>query len=91
MNELIRDFVSFRTEPDFFDDPDDTFEIVHGEIKHCMEMATEIVTVTVDLELMQSAEKKLAEIGWTLEEAFILFLYWCVTNPNAVGEWARRV
>ena len=89
MNERIREYVSFRTEPDFFEVPDAALEAVHGEIKR-EKVATEAITITLDYDLMQQAEKKLAEIGWTMEEAFILYLYWCIVCPDALDEWVCR-
>ena len=68
MNKRICDFVSPRQEPDFFDRPDDTLKEIQGEIRRGIETASEVMTITVDQELKERAEKKLSEIGWTLEE-----------------------
>ena len=82
MNKRIYDYVSPRTEPDFFDRPDDILKEIQGEIRRGIETASEVMTITVDQELKERAEKKLSEFGWTLEEAFILYLYWCITCPR---------
>ena len=39
---------------------------------------------------MRRAEEKLAEIGWTLEEASILYLYWCIECPDAADTWNAK-
>ncbi|MDO4990282.1 MAG: hypothetical protein Q4E45_07215 [Eubacteriales bacterium] len=90
MNQQICDYVSPRTEPDFFDHPDDTLKEIQGEIKKGIETASEVMTITVDQELKERAEKKLSGIGWTLEEAFILYLYWCITCPSSVDAWLQK-
>ena len=69
MNKRICDFVSPRTEPDFFDHPDPDLREVQDEIRRGVETASEVMTITVDQELKERAEKKLSEISWTLEEA----------------------
>ena len=77
MNKRICDYVSPRTEPDFFDRPDDTLKEIQGEIRRGIETASEVMTITVDQELKERAEKKLSEFGWTLEEASSLFKPFC--------------
>ena len=90
MNKRICDFVSPRTEPDFFDHPDPDLREVQDEIRRGIETASEVMTITVDQELKERTEKKLSEIGWTLEEAFILYLYWCITCPSSVDAWLQK-
>ena len=90
MNKRICDYVSPRTEPDFFDRPDDILKEIQGEIRRGIETASEVMTITVDQELKERAEKKLSEFGWTLEEAFILYLYWCITCPSSVNTWLQK-
>ena len=90
MNKRICDYVSPRTEPDFFDRPDDILKEIQGEIRRGIETASEVMTITVDQELKERAEKKLSEFGWTLEEAFILYLYWCITCPSSVDAWLQK-
>ena len=90
MNKRICDFVSPRTEPDFFDHPGPDLQEVQDEIRRGIETASEVMTITVDQELKERAEKKLSEIGWTLEEAFILYLYWCITCPSSVDAWLQK-
>ena len=90
MNKRICDYVSPRTEPDFFDRPDDILKEIQGEIRRGIETASEVMTITVDQELKERAEKKLSEFGWTLEEAFILYLYWCITCPSSVDTWLQK-
>ena len=91
MNKRICDFVFPRTELDFFDHPDPDLQEVQDEIRRGIETASEVMTITVDQELKERAEKKLSEIGWTLKEAFILYLYWCITCPISVDAWLQKV
>ena len=90
MNKRICDFVSPRAEPDFFDHPGPDLQEIQDEIRRGIETASEVMTITVDQELKEYAEKKLSEIGWTLEEARILYLYWCITCPSSVDAWLQK-
>ena len=51
MNKRICDFVSPRTEPDFFDHPDPDLQEVQDEIRRGIETASEVMTITVDQEV----------------------------------------
>ena len=31
----------------------------------------------------------MAAIGWTLEEALILFLYWCISDEDRAEKWSK--
>jgi hypothetical protein len=90
MNKRICDFVFPRTEPDFFDHPGPDLQEVQDEIRRGLETASEVMTITVDQEFKERAEKKLSEIGWTLEEASILYLYWCIECPDAAEAWNTK-
>jgi hypothetical protein len=90
MNSRICEYVSGHTEPDFFDRPDDALSDIQIEIQRGIKAATEVMTIEVDEELMRRAEEKLAEIGWTLEEASILYLYWCIECPDAAEAWTAK-
>ena len=90
MNKRICDFVFSRTEPDFFDHPDTDLQVIQVEIRKGIETATEVMTITIDQDLKERAEKKLSEIGWTLEEAFILYMYWCITCPDSADAWFQK-
>ena len=90
MNSRICEYVSGRAEPDFFDRPDDALSDIQIEIQRGIKTATEVMTIEVDEELMRRAEEKLAEIGWTLEEASILYLYWCIECPDAADAWNAK-
>ena len=48
MNKRICDYVSPKTEPDFFDRRDDTLKEIQGEIRRGIETASEVMTITVD-------------------------------------------
>ena len=90
MNQQICDYVSPRTEPDFFDHPDTSLQEMQEEIRKGIKTASAVMTISVDQELKERAEKKLSEIGWTLEESFILCLYWCITCPDSVNAWLQK-
>ena len=88
MNSRICEYVAHRAEPDFFSRPDDEeLKAIHTEIQHGIETATEVMTFEMDQELMLRAERILSAIGWTLEEACILFLYWCIECPEELTAW----
>ena len=89
MNKRICDFVSPRTEPDFFDHPDASLQEIHAEIQRGIETATAVMTIDLDPELIKRTEAKLSKIGWTLEEACILFLYWCINCPDEAAAWDK--
>ena len=90
MNSRICEYVSGHAEPDFFDRPDHALSEIQIEIQHGIETATEVMTIEVDEELMRRAEEKLSSIGWTLEEASILYLYWCIECPDAAEAWNTK-
>lgn len=91
MNSRICEYVSDHAEPDFFDRPDDdVLKDIHTEIPRGIKMATEVMTIEVDEELMRRAGEKLAETGWTLEEASILYLHWCIECPEEAEEWETQ-
>ena len=48
MNKQICDFVSPRTEPDFFDHPGPDLREVQDEIRRGIETASEVKMITVD-------------------------------------------
>ncbi len=72
MNKQICDFVSPRTEPDFFDHLDAGLQGIHAEIQRSIEAATAVMTIDLDPELVKHAETKLTKIGWTLERGRFL-------------------
>lgn len=91
MEQAICDYVKTCAEPDFFHHPDDpALRQVHEDIKRSIEEATETITINMDLRLIHRAEKVLASIGWTVEEALILFLYWCMDCPEQLAAWAKK-
>ena len=48
------------------------------------------MTVDLDEGLIRRAEKALGAIGWTVEEALVLFLYWCISCPAQLEAWAKK-
>ncbi len=91
MEQKICDYVKTCPEPTFFHHPDDqALQEAHEELKRTLEEATETITIEVDLRLFQRAEKVLEAIGWTMEEALLLFLYWCISCPEQLAIWAKK-
>jgi len=91
MEQKICEYVKTCPEPTFFHNPDDqALQEAHEEIKRILEEATETITNEVDLRLFRRAEKVLGAIGWTVEEALLLFLYWCISCPEQLAIWAKK-
>ena len=90
MNSRICEYVSGHAEPDFFDKPDDALSDIQIEIQRGIKAATEVMNIEADEKLMRRAGEKMAEIGWTLEEASILYLYWCIECPDAAEAWNTK-
>ena len=91
MEHRICDYVKTCPEPDFFHHPDDQeLRQAHEAIKQSIEKATETMGVEMDERLIRRAEKVLGAIGWTVEEALVLFLYWCINCPERLAVWAKK-
>ena len=67
--------------------PPPDLNTIHAEIKRGIETATEVITIEIDPDTLQRAEARLTKIGWTVEEACVLFLYWILTCPDKAKEW----
>lgn len=90
MNQTIRDYVATQKEPNFFsNNGDEELAIVHTEIQRGIETATDVMTFEIDLDVMLRAQAFLATIGWTLEEACILYLYWFIECPKEAIAWDK--
>ena len=86
MNTKIADFVSKRTDPYFFSSQEDAeMASIHKEVQRSI--ATDELTFDLDPLLMKQAEAVLAEKGWTLEEAVVLYLYWLAVSPEKAKAW----
>lgn len=91
MEQRICDYVRSYPEPDFFRQPDDQALLqVHEDIKQSIERATDTMTIELDEGMIKRAEKVLGAIGWTVEEALVLFLYWCISCPAQLEAWAIK-
>ncbi len=91
MEQAICDYVKTCAEPDFFHHVDDPLlQQAHEEIRRSIEEATETITINMDIRLIHRAEKAFASIGWTMEEALILFLFWCIECPEQLAAWAKK-
>jgi hypothetical protein len=90
MNQKIRDYVATQKEPNFFsNNGDEELAIVHTETQRGIETATDVMTFEIDLDVMLRAQALLATIGWTLEEACILYLYWFIECPKEAIAWDK--
>jgi PAS domain-containing protein len=90
MNQKIRDYVATQIEPNFFSNTgDEELAIIHTEIQRGIETATDVMTFEIDLDVMLRAQAFLATIGWTLEEACILYLYWFIECPKEAIAWDK--
>lgn len=91
MEQKICDYVKTCPEPDFFHHPDDpALAAVHEDLKQSIEYATGTITIEIDERLLRRAEKVLGAIGWTVEEALVLFLYWCINCQEQLTAWAKK-
>ncbi|MBQ9211434.1 MAG: hypothetical protein IJ153_07010 [Clostridia bacterium] len=90
MNDKIMEYVSGKERPDFFRDPEDTLLRIHSEIEKSILEATETITIELDMDLAIRAEKFFRGFGWALEEAAVLFLYWCISDPERTKQWAKN-
>lgn len=91
MYQQIIDYVLTCEEPDFFHAPDTpSLSQAHDAVRQSIERATATITVELDEDLKSAAEKVLSGIGWTVEEALVLFLYWCVSCPERLTAWAEE-
>lgn len=84
----IEQFLKTKVEPDFFIDENrsDCAEI-HESVRQYVKSGTETITFHVDGDLLLKAEAVLKAYGWTLEEAMVLFLTWCVLCPDRLQAW----
>lgn len=89
MEDKIMEYVSGKETPDFFKDPDEALRPIHEEIRKAISIAEATLTVELDMDLAVRAEKHLGSLGWTLEEACILYLYWCISDPDRTEKWIK--
>lgn len=90
--ERIAQFLKNRTEPDFFDAGNRAAcNEIHDQITQYVNEGTEVLTFSVDAELLVQAESLLKSYGWTLEEATVLFLMWCITCPDEMETWVNNI
>ena len=84
----IAEFLKNRTEPDFFDaDNRAACNEIHDQVAQCVNEGTEVLTLSADADLISLAEAVLRNYGWTLEEASVLFLMWCIACPDEMEAW----
>ena len=91
MNDASKAYLQSKDTPDFFQDATDPVpEEIHEYLQREIGCATETLSVDINPALMIAAERVLARFGWTLEEACVLFIWWCVERPNKLAEWTRH-
>lgn len=89
--EKIEQLLKDRNEPDFFVEGNrSAYDDIHAEISQYVKHGTDSITFSVDAELLLQAEAVLETYGWTVEEAIVLFLMWCVTNPERLPAWYEK-
>lgn len=88
----IEHFLKSKVEPDFFiDENRSDYAEIHESVRQYVKSGTETITFHVDVDLLQKAEALLEGYGWTLEEAMVLFLTWCVLCPDRMQAWYATV
>lgn len=84
----IEQFLKTKVEPDFFiDENRSDYAEIHESVRQYVKSGTETITFHVDVELLLKAEAVLKVYGWTLGEAMVLFLIWCVLCPDRMQAW----
>ena len=86
--EKIAAFLKNRTEPDFFDvGSRAACNDIHDQVTQYINEGTDVLTLSADAELITLAEVVVGKYGWTLEEATVLFLMWCIACPGEMEAW----
>lgn len=79
-------------EPDFFISANrDACAEIHDLVREYVESGTESIEVEINVDLLLKVEKVLRVLGWTAEEALVLFLMWCIVCPEQMNEWYEKV
>lgn len=88
----IEQFLKDMTEPDFFDREHlDACAGIHDLVREYVENGTETIEVEINVGLLLKAEKELRGLGWTVEEALVLYLLWCIVCPEQMKGWYEKV
>lgn len=90
MEEEIMEYVSGKEKPDFFNDPKERIQQIRDRVRNAIATAPATITVELNMDLAVLAEKTLASYGWTLNEACILYLYWCISDPERTEKWIKE-
>lgn len=88
----LEQFLKNLNEPDFFISANrDACAEIHELVRELVANGTETVEVEIDVDLLLKVEKVLQALGWTVEEALVLFLLWCIVCPERMNEWYEKV
>ena len=83
MNGFIRNWFRHFDRPCFFDEPlPDGLEDVHCYIVEALRGETTTVTIDLDERFLAELEEKLRKIGWTVNEALVLYLMWSIRQKE---------
>ena len=84
----IEQLLKTLPEPDFSIGKNRTAaDDIHDLLRQHVEQGTASLEVNVDVDLMLKVEKVLRSYGWTVEEAMVLFLMWCIVCPDRLSAW----
>ena len=88
----LEQFLKNLNEPGFFISTiRDACAEIHDLIRDYVKNGTETIEVEIDVDLLLKVEKVLLALGWTVEEALVLFLLWCIVCPEQMNEWYEKV
>lgn len=87
----LEQFLKNLNEPDFFSSANgDACAEIHALVREFVENGTETIEVEINVELLLQVEKVLRGLGWTVEEALVLFLLWCIVCPERLSAWCGK-
>ncbi len=88
--DTIRTYLNEMNDPaDFLDWKLTERMEIRKQVRRYIETAAETMIFEIDTETAVCAEKLLQNYGWTLEEAVVLFLLWCVVCPEKMCAWYK--
>lgn len=88
----IEQFLKGMNEPDFLDRKHlDACMRIHDLVREYVENGTGTIEVEINVDLLMKAEKVLWGLDWTVEEALVLYLLWCIVCPEQMKSWYEKV
>ena len=84
----IEQFLKTLPEPDFFIGKNRAAaDEIHDLLRQYVDQGTATIAVKVEVELLMQVEAVLRGLGWTAEEAMVLFCMWCIVCPDRLSTW----